>query len=185
VSGALRRFAQALQVLKNSVVAMPIVLRMLQAGAITVSTPKGAMEPALMTVIQLDGDSITYVSNRLERDFPTPTEQATLLQAHLQRLSGALPQLPSVSAATWILVTAGTAATQVVAFGMDVASGSYLALFGTPHLVALAPLGFRRFAVPLFARVLRGSADWALRRGRRQLRRSFEAHGMAAIRRLK
>lgn len=181
---ALRRLARGPQVVKASVVATLTVLRMAHAGAITVSTPKGAKEPALMTVIQLDGDSITYVSNRLDRDFPTPAEQAALLQAHLHRLSGALPQLPSVSAAAWVLVTAGTAATQVVVLGIDVASGSFLTLFGALHVVALAPLGFRRFAVPLFARVLRGSASWALRRGRRRLGRIFQVRGMAAIRRL-
>jgi hypothetical protein len=177
--------AQSPQAVKDSVIAARVVLRMLRTGAIVVSTPKGAKEATLMTVVQLDGDVITYVSNRLARDFPTSGEQATLLQAHLDQLSAALPRLPSVSAVTWTIVAAGTAATQVAAIGMDLTSGSYLSLFGMPHLVALAPLGLRRLAMPLFARVMRSSAGWALRRERRQLSRRFEAHGMAAVRRLK
>ena len=161
--------------------AMRTVTRLLRDGGVTVSTPATSTTPAITTVVQLDGDSITYVSAHLLHDYPEAADRAALSRDHLDRLSAAVPRPPNLGAAAWVLVGAATVAVQGALFGIEPWSG--VAAVGT-HLAGLGPLLLRRMALRLGAGVLRWAGRWTLRRERKALGRDVEARGKAAIRRL-
>lgn len=161
--------------------AMRTVTRLLRDGGVTVSTPAGGAAPAVTTLIQLDGDSITYVSAHLLHDYPASADRAALLCDHLERLSAALPAPPNLGAAAWVLVGAVTVAAQAALFGIEPWNG--VAAIGT-HIAGLGPLILRRVALRLGAGLLRWAARRTLRRERKALGRDIEARGKAAIRRV-
>lgn len=143
--------------------AIRTVPRLLHEGGLSVSTPDGQAEPAIRTVIQLDGDSLNYVSANLLRDYPATQARAELLREHLDRVSAALPRQPDLGPAAWGVVTAATLAVQSGLFA--VRPGNTAASIGL-HLGGLATLGLRRVAVWLLTQLLRVGAGWMLRRAR-------------------
>ena len=167
--GALRGLARAPLAVSDWIAAMQPALEFLREGAVEVHTPD-PQAPALTTIIQLDGDTINYVSDKLFQNYPAPEDRAALLQGHLNSVRAALPRLPDARLAAWLLVGGATAITQGAALWGDLVLGSGLTLASAAHAIGLGPLGLRRFALRPLASLLRYTARKALQRERNRLR---------------
>ena len=157
------------------------LVRFLVEGAITVHTPPTGT-PALTTIVQLDGDLVSYVSATLLRDHPEAARRVVLLRDHQRAVAAAMPRLPRLDRATWMLVGGAAGAIESVALVSDLIAGAGLVSLSV-HAAGLAPLGFRGAARRVMLRLLRYSAGSLTRRERAAICRKVKAHGIAALRR--
>ncbi len=147
----------------------------------TVHTPPVGT-PTLTTIVQLDGDIVSYVSASLLRDYPGVDERAALLADHQRAVSSAMPRLPRMDRATWMLVGGTTGIIEGAAIGFDVFAGAGLSSLWI-HVAGLAPLGFRGTALRLVLRLLRDSTNRVIRRERAAICRQVATRGLEAIKR--
>jgi hypothetical protein len=131
--------------------------RVLRDGAIVVRTPEET--PALLSVMQLDGDTMVFVAPDLFQRYATPESRDTLLSQHTARLEAALPRLTDPTQAMRVIGWGGAGLSQMAAVAAGLSLGwSWPVVIG--HMAGVTPIALRWAGRPM----LIGCARWLARR---------------------
>lgn len=152
----------------------------LRHGGIVVPTPAPPAAPAILAVIQLDGDIVTFIDPAVFERYPNTERREKLLQEHLSSFAGALPRLPDPTAIMRALGWGAAGVWQAGAVAFGVTSGwSWPAIFA--HVLGLSPVALGWAGRPLLLRWARRSVCRELRRERVGLITAFQSNGIAAF----
>jgi hypothetical protein len=154
--------------------------RALRHGGVVVQTPAHPASPAILAVVQLDGDIVTFIDPALFERYPNTEARERLLREHLSSFAAALPRLPDPTVIMRALGWGAAGVWQAGALVFSVSAGwSWPAVFA--HVLGLSPIALGWAGRPLLLRWARHWARRELRKERVGLITRFQSNGIAAF----
>jgi hypothetical protein len=183
VAAVRSRSRQAFRCLRHLTRQLPQIQKSwhaLRHGGIVIKTPAHPAVPAILAVVQLDGDIVTFINPTVFERYPNTEARERLLQEHLSSFAAALPRLPDPTAIMRAIGWGAAGVWQAGALTFSVTAGwSWPAVFA--HVLGLSPVALGWAGRPLLLRWARRWVRRELRRERGALITRFQSNGIAAF----